>query len=164
MNGGNPVSQWISFASDVNSAPNATTGTEYDHTQTFDLSKFIADTLVLTGNFAADDTVLNILINGHPVTGFTNHGSFGAMTAFTFNNLSCGAVVDCALVAGSNTITFQTQNIVNLSNGNYTNPTGLLVEFTSAQATSPTVPEPATLFGVGLGLSILGLVYRRRRS
>jgi hypothetical protein len=155
-----PVSQWISFQSNVNTGPNALT--EYDYTQTFDLSTFIATTLELKGFFAVDDTVLNILINGNVVTGFTNSGSASAPTPFDILSTSCGGSPNsCGLVNGSNTITFRTEQTPVAGTG--LNPTGLLVEFNSATADS-SVPEPATLVGVGLGLSLLGLVYRRRRS
>jgi len=155
---GTPLSQWISFQANINSEPNTTT--EYDYTETFNLSGFTGSTLELIGSFAVDNTVLAILINGNVVTG-TNSGNFGtsgSKTAFDFTNASC--VPNCGLTSGSNTITFRTQNIAATS----PNPSGLLVEFTSATAALSGVPEPATLFGVGLGLSILGLVYRRRRS
>jgi hypothetical protein len=110
-----------------------------------------------------DNTILGILINGNVVTGTNsgNYGTSGVKTAFDITNASC--TPNCGLTNGSNTITFRTENIMAAS----PNPSGLLVEITSATA-SPLVqggvPEPATLFGVGLGLSVLGLVYRRRRS
>jgi len=154
---GSPLSQWISFQANVNSEPNTTT--EYDYTETFNLSGFIGTTLELIGSFAVDNTVLGILINGNVVNG-TNSGNFGtsgSKTGFDITNASC--TPNCGLTSGTNTITFRTQNIQFSS----PNPSGLLVEFTSGTATS-TVPEPATLFGVGLGLSLLGLVHRRRRS
>jgi hypothetical protein len=158
--GATPVSQWISFMAQVNTAPNTTT--EYDYTETFNLTGFVGTTLELIGSFAVDNTILGILINGNVVTGTNsgNYGTSGAKTGFDILNTSCVGG-NCGLTGGTNTITFRTQNIGATS----PNPTGLLVEFTSATAT-PTggVPEPATLFGVGLGLSVLGLVYRRRRS
>src|SRR5258708_1365824 len=159
---GTPLSQWITkiAGGQVDNAPNTTA--EYDFTETFNLAGFDGTSLTLIGSFAVDNTILGILINGNVVTGTNsgNYGTSGAKTAFTITNASCNP--NCGLTNGVNTITFQTQNIAATS----PNPTGLLVEFTSATANAITlgVPEPATLFGVGLGLSVLGLVYRRRRS
>ncbi len=152
---------WGGFqALSVDNAPNTTA--EYDFTETFNLAGFDGTSLTLIGSFAVDNTILGILINGNVVTGTNsgNYGTSGAKTAFTITNASCNP--NCGLTNGVNTITFQTQNIAATS----PNPTGLLVEFTSATANAITlgVPEPATLFGVGLGLSVLGLVYRRRRG
>jgi len=155
--GGSPLSQWISFQANVNSEPNTTT--EYDYTETFNLSGFVGTSFELVGSFAVDNAILGLLINGNVVTG-TNGGSYGtsgAKTAFDITNASCSG--GCGLTNGTNTITFRTENVQFSS----PNPTGLLVEYTSATA-NPTAPEPATLFGVGLGLSALGLIYRRRRG
>jgi hypothetical protein len=156
---GTPLSQWISFQAQVDSDPNTTT--EYDYTETFNLSGFVGSTLELIGSFAVDNTILGLLINGNVVTGTNsgNYGTSGSKTVFDITNASCNP--NCGLTNGTNTITFRTENI---GVGNVPNPTGLLVEFTSATAGLNGVPEPATLFGVGLGLSVLGLVYRRRRS
>ncbi len=159
---GSPLSQWISFQANVNSEANTTT--EYDYTETFSLAGFLGSSLELIGSFAVDNTILGLLINGNVVNGTNsgNYGTSGQKTAFDITNASC--TPNCGLTNGSNTITFRTQNIMMTS----PNPTGLLVEYTSATAGTPQqpngVPEPATLFGVGLGLSALGLVHRRRRS
>jgi len=156
---GTPLSQWISFMANINSTPNTTT--TYDYTETFNLSGFTGSTLELIGSFAVDNTILGIFINGTTVfvngTNSGNYGTSGAKTGFDITNASCSP--NCGFTNGTNTITFRTQNIAAAS----PNPTGLLVEFTSATAQPAGVPEPATLFGVGLGLSVLGLVYRRRR-
>jgi len=160
---GTPLSQWITKTAggQVNNTPNTTA--EYDFTETFNLAGFIGTTLEVIGSFAVDNTILGILINGNVVTGTNsgNYGTSGVKVAFDITNSSCSP--NCGLTNGTNTITFRTENIMAAS----PNPTGLLVEITSATA-SPLVqggvPEPATLFGVGLGLSVLGLVYRRRRS
>jgi hypothetical protein len=149
---GTPVSQWISFTAQVNSTPNTTT--EYDYTETFNLTGFVGSTLELIGSFAVDNTVLGILINGNVVTG-TNSGNSGFKTAFDITNASC--TPNCGLTNGINTITFRTQNIMATS----PNPTGLLVEFTSATATAVTgVPLqisgscPANSFAPGATISV----------
>jgi hypothetical protein len=59
-----------------------------------------------------------------------------------------------------NTITFKVQNAASAQS----DPSGLLVEATSATGNLSGVPEPGTLFGVGLGLAAAGLAFRRRRS
>jgi hypothetical protein len=155
---GTPLSQWISFQAQVDTEPNTTT--EYDYTETFNLTGFTGSTLELIGSFAVDNLILGILINGNVVTGTNggNYGTSGVKTAFDITNASC--TPNCGLTNGTNTITFRAENVAATS----PNPSGLLVEFTSATAALNGVPEPATLFGVGLGLSVLGLVYRRRRS
>jgi len=154
---GSPLSQWISFQANVNSEPNTTQ--EYQYNETFQLGGFIGSTFELMGSFAVDNVILGLLINGNLVNGTPNTGTSGSKTVFDITNSSC--TPNCGLTNGQNTITFRVQNTAATS----PNPSGLLVEFTSATAAPSTgVPEPATLFGVGMGLSVLGLVYRRRRS
>src|SRR5258708_1455832 len=153
LSGTRSLSQWISSQSDVAAIMGAL---EYDYSETFDLTGFIAATAELKGLFASDNFILGIFVNGVLVTGTANTGGLSFKTAFDLVNGVNGVVFN----AGMNTITFKTQD----GKDPNPNPTGLLVEFTSATAGTSGVPEPATLFGVGLGLSLVGLIYRRRRS
>jgi len=153
LSGTRSLSQWISSQSNVTALSG---GLEYDFSETFDLTNFIASTAQLAGSFAADNSILGIFVNGVLVTGTANTGTSISKTAFNLLNGVNGVLFN----AGINTITFKVQNVA----GAAPNPSGLLVEFTTATATATGVPEPATLFGVGLGLSLVGLIYRRRRS
>jgi len=154
------VSQWITpnvgvGGNPYNVATDPDTTTEYDYIQGFILSGFDPTSLEIIGSLAVDNTTFGIMINFKPVTGFSG-GTSSVKSAFDITNASC---TGGCFVSGTNTIEIRAENI----QSGPPNPTGLLVEFTSATANS-TAPEPATLFGVGLGLSLLGLVYRRRRS
>jgi len=151
------ASQWISSQANVDAITPG--GLEYDFTQTFTIGAgLVGSTASLAGSFAADNFINGIMINGNVVNGFpAGIGTSGVKVAFTITNSSC--TPNCGFGNGANTIQFRVQN----SPGGAPNPSGLLVEFTSATAADVSaVPEPATLFGVGLGLSLLGLVYRRR--
>jgi len=158
ISSGLAVSQWDTF-----NQPNVFIDTdatqEFDVQQSFNLTNFLFASLELQGSVAFDNTSFGIQINGKAVTGTTsgNYGTSSSKTTFDITNASCAG--GC-FQAGTNVIIFRA---LNLQSGS-PNPTGILVEFSSATATPTGVPEPATLFGVGLGLSILGLVYRRRRS
>ena len=158
---GTAISQWITF-NQPNVFIDPSVSLEYDYFTLFDLTGFIVSSFELQGVFAVDNTTLGLQINGHPVTsGVSGLGSSSGKTAFDITNASC--IGGCGLFAGAgNILVFR---VFNIASG-VPDPTGLLVEFSSSTATltQTGVPEPATLFGVGLGLSILGLVYRRRRS
>lgn len=102
----------------------------------------------ILGAFAVDNQLLSIVISNSKGT-FTitppSGGGFGFLTGFDL------PVAD--LVAGLNTLTFDTENYASESG----NPTGLLVEFTQ-------VPEPASLAILGTGLLGMLMLGRRRRT
>ncbi|GAB4457533.1 MAG: hypothetical protein OHK0029_17480 [Armatimonadaceae bacterium] len=102
--------------------------------------------VVIQGQWAVDNTGLDILINGSS-TGLTSPG-FGSFTNF---NLPTGS-----FVAGTNTLAFQWRNVGG--------PGGLNVVFTSAsyELQSNAAPEPASLALLTLVGTVLVATRRRR--
>jgi|SRR5579859_3668194 len=144
---------WISpFTADTNSLPAG--GGEYDYTETFSLAG-ITSGAEITGSWATDNCLMGIYVNGTLVQGTgacTTGNNYSATTAFD--------ITSAFIYGASNTITFKTYSVAATS----PNPAGLLVQVTAATGSTSGVPEPATFFGVGLGLAVVGLAYRRRRS
>jgi hypothetical protein len=148
------TAQWISpFSGDTSALPAA--GYEYDYTQVINLTSFVSGA-ELKGNFASDNCILGIFINATQVVA----NNCASTSGNDYSNAAKAAFdITTGFVYGAlNTITFKVQNLATPM----PNPSGLLVEVTSA--TGNNTPEPATLFGVGLGLAVVGLAYRRRRS
>ncbi len=138
--GDDSISAWVGPVGDSQlDGPVAT----YDYQTTFSLTGFSAASASITGQWAADDAGLDILINGVS-TGQVTTSAFTAFTAFTITS---------GFVAGLNTIDF----IVSNTGG----PTGLRVEQTGTADVS-VVPEPAALALFGVGAAMLGLARRRR--
>jgi len=144
-----PNAQWISpvVATDgtTNAANYGYSANDYiNWSQTFTLTANGAASDIL-GLFAVDNALVGIVITN--ANGIFNvnvsAGSFTALTGFDI------PVAD--LVAGTNTITFETENFASESG----NPTGLLVEFTQ-------VPEPASAALFGVGMLALAMASRRR--
>ncbi|MEM7476582.1 MAG: PEP-CTERM sorting domain-containing protein [Planctomycetota bacterium] len=132
-------SRWI--GSTTNGSDFVTPGT-YDYEMNFDLTGFVPESAVITGNFLSDDSA-EIFVND--MTTSISGGGFVSLTAFTLNS------GNSTFNAGINTLRFRVNNAAVGDN-----PSGLQVEFTAATA----IPEPSSfaLFGV-LGLGI----FKRRR-
>ncbi len=131
--------EWI--GPNPSSSFNAPPG-DYTYETTFSLAGFIASSAIIQGKFAADNEVASITLNGVSVP-LSFHGNLLSLTDFTISS---------GFVSGVNTLDF---NVVNL--GSEPNPTGLLVEFTSATAT--VVPEPTSLFLSAIGYCVMACAY-----
>jgi hypothetical protein len=149
------TAQWLgAFTPDVSSDPAA--GYEYDYTQVINLTSFISGA-ELKGTFASDNCILGIFINATQVVANNCASTSGA----DYSNAAKAAFdITTGFVYGAvNTITFKVQNLATPS----PNPSGLLVEVTSATGNVTGAPEPATMLAVGIGLAVVGFTHRRRR-
>jgi hypothetical protein len=136
--GTDSLSAWIGPVGDTNLDGAAGA---YDYRTTFNLTGFNLSSVVITGQWATDDSGLNILLNGVS-TGITSSNGYTAWKSFTISS---------GFVAGVNTLDFQ------LNNGG--GPTGLRVEMTG---TGNEVPEPSSILLLASGIA--GLATRIRRS
>jgi hypothetical protein len=137
-----PASAWITpsttcFFIDV---PGVTDQITYR--TTFDLAGYIPTGGSLAGRWAADDSGLQIRLNGNVVAG-VGVAQFDVWTPFSIGS---------GFVEGLNTLEFTTLSTQS--------PTGLRVEFTSSNFTA-VVPEPGS--GAMLAAGLLGLVSVARR-
>lgn len=131
----------------------------YDYQTTFSLTGLISSTALISGQWAADNCGLDILINGHSTgqamscSGPNSYAPFSSWTSFAITS---------NFVAGLNTIDFLVENYG--QNGG--NPTGLRVEMSgtaSASSSNPPVPEPLTLALFGSGIAGMGMLRRRKK-
>ena len=136
--GDDTASAWIGPNTD--SALDGAAG-QYDYRTTFDLTGFNAGSAVLSGQWAADNAGVDILING--VSTLQTVASYSAFKSFS---------VTSGFINGLNTIDFVVRN-----DGG---PTGLRVE----GALTASVPEPMSLAILGVGLAGAGLVRRFNRA
>jgi MYXO-CTERM domain-containing protein len=155
------TSQWIGpdlngdEGTQVNN-PNLDAVGVYDYRETFTLTGFNLATVVLTGDWAVDNTS-TIELNGIALTGtgqsITNPIGFNTLTSFTINS---------GFSQGVNTLDFLVTNAPPINGSN--NPTGLRVDLSGTGTLGQTtVPEPASFAFVGLGLAGLGLLPLRQR-
>lgn len=144
-NANGPLSQWIvPYADGEVSLATASAPGGYTFRTTFDLTGFVVSTAQITGQWAADEGGLDILLNGVSTGLSTPAPGFLGFTPF---NIAAG------FVAGVNTLDFVIFNIPQLTG----NPIGLRVEgIVSA------VPAPGSLALLALGLAALGLRRSRR--
>ena len=140
------VSQWDTPTNPLSQALDPSTDGMYVYQTTFSSTGTAG---FFTGQFAADNAVTSIKING--LTIYTGPGpgvsQFDAWTSFAYSGL---------LLAGLNTIDF---TIVNYGQ-NGGNPSGLNVEFLASS-----VPEASTWAMMIMGFAGIGLLaYRRKRA
>jgi len=148
-----PFAQWIAPTADPLSMTE-TTDTEWDYTTTFDLTGLLLNTVEVKGFFTADNQTLGVYLNGVMMPGTTIPG---APPTFSFQTLTPFDATT-GFVPGINTLSIHT---LNANTGN-PDPNGVL--FQASGTGLAAVPEPGTLAVVSSGLTLLGLVYKRRRS
>lgn len=135
------TSSWISphpnYASSVNNdAPGS-----YTFSTTFDLTGLNPGTASLSFVVAADDALMDVLLNGQ-----SQGISYVGLTAF-----SGLFTIDSDFIAGVNTIDFVVSN-----GGEVATPAGLRVEFSEATADEISdVPEPSSIALMGFGTLLL---------
>jgi hypothetical protein len=120
---------------------------EYTYRLTFDLTGLDPATASITGGWAADNSGVNILLNGAS-TGAPSTPGFFALEAFSITS---------GFIAGINTLDF----IVLQTSGAVPNPTALRVEGLAGTAELAAVPVPAA--GWLLATALIGTARWRQR-
>lgn len=157
----NTTSAWIAPLANV-AAMTTTADTLYTYTTTFNLTGYNLASVIITGQWAADnfgEMYLNATSNAAVDTIVMQHPeSYSTWHAFTINSGSAG------LIAGPNTLLFQTTNWHAGVGSLTSNPGGVRVEFASTftGTLDSEIPEPGTLALLGGGLLALGFFRRRR--
>lgn len=139
------VSRWITPTNNAGDSLSPVTDDNYAYTLNFSLAGFNPGTASFFGQFAADNLVTSILLNGNLLA--ASGGGFGSWTIF-------GAT--SGFVAGTNTLTFNVTNFGQVDG----NPSGLRVEFVESDVSM--VPEPATWAMLIAGFGLVGATARRR--
>ncbi len=122
----------------------------YDYQTQFSLTGFIASTAMIKGEFAADNSLVEVLLNGVVVPGISG-GGLESLTGF---------VIDTGFKSGVNTLDFIVHNDATTPNNN--NPTGLLVVMSGTATVA--VPEPCSLVIAAIGCAAIGCFHRSRRG
>ena len=158
---GGSTSEWVSpHAHETSSDPNSST-VPYVYQDTFNLTGLTPSTVVITGEWTADNygyIVVNgieVSANGTGADGIIANvpGQFKTFTSFTLN------ASNATFQAGTNTIQF---DVFNNPNGS-PNVTGVNINIQSDYAADPgpDTPEPSSFGLMGLGLVALALLGRR---
>jgi hypothetical protein len=124
----------------------------YEYETTFSLAGFNPSTAVINGQWSADNSGIEILLNGTPVFFTANINQFQA----GFANFS----ITSGFKSGPNTLDF----IITNSPSSF-NPTALRVEMTGTADPASAIPEPASLivFGAFGCFGLVGYGWKRRK-
>lgn len=141
--GNTASSSWISATTDAQPG-----GGPFTYTTTFSLAGLNASTAILTGSIAADDQG-SIILNGVVVFNTVPTGSapWSFLAPFTITS---------GFVAGINTLQLDIPNNID---GPDDGPSGVQLDISGTAS----VPEPASMAMLGLGVMALGAIRRRRR-
>ena len=133
-----PSSKWIAprNAQNIGNLPG-----NYTYRLTFNLTGLQPNAAVINGNWALDNSGVDILLNGVS-TGQSNTNGFGVFSAFMITN---------GFLGGTNTLDFVVNNA-----GSTTNPTGLRVELSgvTAQAFPAAIAAPPQSQAVNQGANV----------
>lgn len=155
-NGSFPINPWLAetttsrwITPTTNAAASVSPGLLV-FSETFSLTGLNAATAQLSGQFAGDNNVTAVFLNGNLIS--TGHPVLNVAANFgLFKSFSAGS---SAFVAGTNTLTF------NL--GNSGGPAGLRVEVSGTADANAVVPEPAMWSLMIAGFGLVGVATRRR--
>lgn len=146
-NGVFPIGPWLAedatsrWATPTNNATDDVGVGSFAFTETFTLAAGDVATAGFFGRYAVDNAITSIKLNGVALA--NSGGSFTSWRSFS----SAGGVFQ----AGTNTLTFDTQN--------FGGPAGVRVEFTGTA-----VPEASTWAMMLAGFAMVGFSVRRRSS
>jgi hypothetical protein len=140
-----PTSNWISVVPD--GTTNIAAGT-YIFETTFDLTGMDESTAIVTGDFASDNTVTDVLLNG--VSAGIAGGGFTATTPFTFTS---------GFVPGMNSLIFVMENLPQPAPNPPENPGGFRVNLSGTAV----VPEPSSVVLAVVGAAAFFVCRRRAK-
>jgi len=143
------ASRWLTPTNDAGESVDPRNDGFYQYSLTFDLTPTEAASASFLGQFAADNGIEWIKLNGTAILGSEGGTPIGGFSSWT----SFAASSD--FQAGANTLTFDVVNFGQATG----NPSGLRVEFLSSNA----VPEPASWALMIGGFGLTGAALRRRR-
>ena len=151
------TSAWIAPLANVADLSTPTAAVTYEYWTTFDLTDYNSNSVIITGNWMADNYGQIKLNSANlPGAGATIADGLGAYT--TWHPFEIKKATSPGLLAGENTLKFSVTNA--FVSG--VNPSGLRVQFDSTFDEGVGVPEPGTLALLGGGLLALGFFRRRR--
>lgn len=146
------TSKWISPSATETS--NNASG-QYIYQETFSLTGYDPSSVVITGEWAVDNSGY-IMVNGTQVatgaSGLVANGTLGAFKSFTSFTLNFS---NADFISGTNTIDFYVTN----STAGSPNTTGLNVDISSATASA--APEPVSFSLAGIALAALAMCKRK---
>ncbi|WP_293372370.1 PEPxxWA-CTERM sorting domain-containing protein [Phenylobacterium sp.] len=143
------ASRWITPTDNAGDSVDPRNNGFYQYSLTFDLSAGQAADASFVGQFAADNGIQWIELNGNAILGSDGGAPIGGFSSWTNFAASSG------FQAGQNTLTIDVINF-----GQETgNPSGLRVEFLNSSA----APEPTTWALMIGGFGLAGAALRRQR-